>query len=99
MFGGSEKIPTNITWPQPFPYSTNLEKAKELLAEAGLKNGFETTLSFNLGLADWQEPTSLLIQESLGKIGIKVKLNKIPGANWRTAALVEKRLPMHLENF
>ena len=99
MFGGSEKIPSNITWPQPFPYSTNLEKAKELLAEAGLKNGFETTLSFNLGLADWQEPTSLLIQESLGKIGIKVKLNKIPGANWRTAALVEKRLPMHLENF
>ena len=99
MFGGNRKTPSNITWPQPFPYSTNFEKAKELLAEAGLEDGFETTLSFNLGLADWQEPTSLLIQESLGKIGIVAKLNKIPGANWRTAALVEKRLPMHLENF
>jgi len=70
-----------------------------LLAEAGFAEGFETTLSFNLGLAAWQEPTALLIQESLGKIGIKVTLDKIPGANWRTAALVEKRLPMHLENF
>lgn len=99
MFGGSEMKPSTTTWPQPSPYSTKLEKAKELLAEAGYADGFETTLSFNLGLAAWQEPTALLIQESLGKIGIKVTLDKIPGANWRTAALVEKRLPMHLENF
>ncbi len=99
MFGGKDAAATSIDWPQPFPYATDLEKAKALLAEAGLADGFETTLSFNLGLAAWQEPTVLLIQESLGKIGIKVKLDKIPGANWRTAALVEKRLPMHLENF
>ena len=99
MFGATEIVPSSIAWPQPFPYDTDLEKAKALLAEAGLADGFETTLSFNLGLADWQEPTALLIQESLGKIGIKTTLDKIPGANWRTAALVEKRLPMHLENF
>lgn len=99
MFGGTEATPSTTEWPQPFPYNTDLAKAKALLAEAGLAGGFETTLSFNLGLADWQEPTALLIQESLGKIGIKVTLDKIPGANWRTAALVEKRLPMHLENF
>lgn len=99
MYGGSDKEPKDISWPQPFPYSTDLSKAKALLAEAGFADGFETTLSYNLGLAAWQEPTALLMQESLGKIGIKVKLDKIPGANWRTAALVEKRLPMHLENF
>ncbi len=99
MFGATDAAPSTIDWPQPFPYETNLEKAKALLAEAGLADGFETTLSFNLGLADWQEPTALLIQESLAKIGIKAELDKIPGANWRTAALVEKRLPMHLENF
>ncbi len=99
MFGATETKPSTIAWPQPFPYVTDLDKAKALLAEAGLADGFETTLSFNLGLADWQEPTALLIQESLGKIGIKATLDKIPGANWRTAALVEKRLPMHLENF
>lgn len=99
MYGGKNIKPSNIEWPQPFPYDTNLEKAKALLDEAGMPNGFETTLSYNLGLASWQEPTALLIQESLRKIGIKVKLDKIPGASWRTAALVEKRLPMHLENF
>jgi len=99
MFGGKEKTPSSIDWPQPFPYDTNLKKAKALLSEAGFANGFETTISYNLGLADWQEPTALLIQESLGKIGIKVVLDKIAGASWRTAALVEKRLPMHLENF
>ena len=99
MFGGTSMTPSTIAWPQPFPYDTNLDKAKALLAEAGFAKGFETTLSFNLGLADWEEPAALLIQESLGKVGIKVTLDKIPGANWRTAALVEKRLPMHLENF
>ena len=99
MFGGKDMKPTSVEWPQPFPYDTNLEKAKVLLAEAGMSDGFETTLSYNLGLAAWQEPTALLIQESLKKIGIKVKLDKIPGASWRTAALVKKRLPMHLENF
>ena len=45
------------------------------------------------------EPTALLIQEAVGKLGIKVEIEKIPGANWRTAALVEKRLDFHLENF
>jgi peptide/nickel transport system substrate-binding protein len=99
MFGGEAPTPHNIDWPQPFPYVRDMDKAQALLAEAGLADGFETTLSYNLGLADWQEPTALLIQESLGKLGIKVTLDKIPGANWRTAALVEKRLPMHLENF
>ncbi|MEC9264409.1 MAG: ABC transporter substrate-binding protein [Pseudomonadota bacterium] len=99
MFGGADAVPSTAEWPQPFPYATDLEKAKSLLTEAGFPDGFETTLSYNLGLADWQEPTALLIQEALGKIGISVTLDKIPGANWRTAALVEKRLPMHLENF
>jgi len=32
-------------------------------------------------------------------LGITSTLEKIPGANWRTAALVEKRLPLHLDNF
>ena len=99
MYGGKSMKPSDITWPQPFPYDTDLVKAKALLTEAGFKDGFETVLSFNLGLADWQEPTCLLIQESLAKVGVKVKLDKIPGANWRTAALVEKRLAMHMENF
>ena len=99
MWGAKSVRPETIAWPQPTPYSTDYDKAKELMAQSAYKNGFETTLSINLSLASWMEPTALLIQEGLAKIGIKTTIDKIPGANWRTAALVEKRLPLHLENF
>ncbi|AFT72649.1 ABC transporter extracellular solute-binding protein [Alloalcanivorax dieselolei B5] len=99
MWGGDSTKPESTAWPQPFPYSQDMEKAKALMAESGHADGFSVPLSFDLGQADWAEPTALLIQEALGKIGIKVSLNKVPGANWRTVALVEKSLPLHLENF
>ena len=98
MWGGSGEIKT-LDWPQPFPYDTDLDKARAHLEKSAFAGGFEVPLSISLGLVDWMEPTALLIQESLGKIGITATVEKIPGAIWRTAALVEKRLPMHLENF
>ncbi len=99
MWGGGSAKPADVSWPQPFPYSTDIDKAKDLMAESAFKGGFKTEISINLSLASWMEPTALLIQESLAKIGIETTVDKIPGANWRTAALVEKRLPLHLENF
>ncbi len=91
LFGGPAKV-TKPEWPQPSPYKTDLAKAKQLLAEAGHPNGFETTLSFDLGAAVTNEPLCLLIQENLGKIGVKVTLDKIAGSNWR-AAFSSKKLP------
>jgi peptide/nickel transport system substrate-binding protein len=99
MYGGKSMKPATIDWPQPYPYDTDYARAKELLAEAGYKDGFEVPISFNLGFADWSEPAALLVQEGLGKIGVKSTLDKVPGANWRTKALVEKSLPMHMKNF
>ena len=99
MYGAKSFEPENHSWPQPFPYSTDLDKAKALLKEAGVSKGIKIPLSFNLGLAQWTEPTALLIQENLAKVGITAPLNKIPGASWRTKALVEKGLVMHLKNF
>src|SRR5260370_35150602 len=84
MFGGPAEVSAPV-WPQPTPYVTDLAKAKQLLAEAGLADGFETTLSFDLGIAVTNEPICVLVQESLAQIGIKVALSKIPGANWRRA--------------
>jgi peptide/nickel transport system substrate-binding protein len=91
LFGGPAKV-TLPDWPQPGPYRTDLAKAKQLLTEAGFPNGFETTLSFNLGAAVTNEPMCVLIQESLAQIGVKATLDKIAGANWG-AAYVSKKLP------
>jgi peptide/nickel transport system substrate-binding protein len=97
MYGGPAKVET-AAWPQPFPYVTDLDKAKALMAEAGLAQGLETQLALDTGTATVGEPTAVLIAESLAKIGIKVTIEKIPGANWRTT-LNKKELPMALNRF
>lgn len=90
--------PKDASWPQPFPYKTDLEKAKKLLAEAGYADGFETTISIDLGDATASEPEAILLQEALGKIGIKATIEKIPGANFRSAML-QKNRPIHIASF
>jgi len=97
MWGGPSA--PDAMWPQAFPYDTDLNRAKALLIEAGYADGFSLPISINLGFSQWTEPTALLIQENLGKIGIKATVNKIPGASWRTKALVEKGLELHIKNF
>ena len=99
MFGGESFEPVSAEWPQPFPSHTDYEKARELLKEAGYAEGFKVPVSMNLGLAFWSEPVASLIRESLQTINIDASVEEIPGANWRTRALVEKDLPMHLKNF
>lgn len=97
MFGGPAQV-TSLAWPQPSPYVTDLAKAKQLLTQAGFADGFETTLSFDLGVAVINEPICVLVQENLAQIGIKVTLNKVPGANWRVE-LAKKTMPMLLNIF
>jgi peptide/nickel transport system substrate-binding protein len=98
MFGAAADKATEVAWPQPTKYVTDIAKAKALLAEAGHPNGFETTLSFDLGFAGVNEPLCVLVQESLAQIGIKTTINKIPGANWRTE-LNKKVLPLYTNVF
>lgn len=98
MFGAKNTKVTEAVWPQPSPYDTDFDKARRLLAEAGLKDGFETTLSFDLGQASIREQPALLIQEALSNIGIKVTLNKVPPANWMTA-MDKKDMPLTLTSF
>ena len=98
MFGAKSNAASSTVWPQPHGYSTDLAKAKALLAEAGVGAGFETTLSFDLGSAVVSEPICVLIQESLGQIGIKTTINKVPGANWRSE-LLKKEMPLIVNFF
>jgi peptide/nickel transport system substrate-binding protein len=98
MFSAAANAPTQVAWPQPHKFNTDIAKAKQLLAEAGYPNGFETTISFDLGFAGVNEPLCVLVQESLAQIGIKCTINKIPGATWRTE-LNKKTLPLYTNVF
>ncbi|HTQ82492.1 MAG TPA: ABC transporter substrate-binding protein [Pseudolabrys sp.] len=98
MFGAPADKPTEVAWPQPHKFNTDIEKAKKLMAEAGYPNGLDTTLSFDLGFATVNEPMAVLIQESLNQIGIRTTINKIPGSNFRTE-LNKKVLPLYLNVF
>jgi peptide/nickel transport system substrate-binding protein len=97
-YGAPADKPTEVAWPQAHKFDTDIAKAKQLMAEAGYPNGFETTLSFDLGFATVNEPLCVLVQESLGQIGIRCTINKIPGATWRTE-LNKKVLPLYTNVF
>jgi peptide/nickel transport system substrate-binding protein len=97
LYGGPAKV-TTPEWPQPSPYVPDIAKAKQLLAEAGYPDGFETTLSFDLGAAVVNEPLCVLVQESLAQAGIKATIDKVAGANWR-AAFTKKTMPLHNQMF
>ena len=98
MFGAPAGKATEVAWPQPTKYFTDMAKAKALLTEAGYPDGFETTISFDLGFAGVNEPLCVLVQESLAQIGIKTTINKMPGANWRTE-LNKKEMPLYTNVF
>jgi peptide/nickel transport system substrate-binding protein len=98
MFGAPATRATEVAWPQPTKFNTDMAKAKALLTEAGYPDGFETTISFDLNFAGINEPLCVLVQESLGQIGIKTTINKVPGANWRTE-LNKKEMPLYTNVF
>lgn len=86
-FGQARQMKSTV--PDIFPgwdggfwkYETDLEKAKALLAEAGMPDGFSTSISYDAATAG-VEDMAILIQSSLAQIGIKVTLNKVPSANF-----------------
>src|SRR5580700_7681119 len=97
LFGAAADKPTEVAWPQPHKYNTDMEKARALMAESGASD-IETTISYDLGAGDICEPISVLVQESLGQIGIKTSINKVPGANWRSE-MAKKTMPLMINFF
>ncbi len=94
---GAKGPPTTTAWPQPFPYDTNMEKAKALMQQAA-PGGFSTSVLFDAGQATIAEPIAVLIKEALAPLGINVELNKVPGANFR-GELAKKTAPMVINRF
>ncbi|HMK80704.1 MAG TPA: ABC transporter substrate-binding protein [Xanthobacteraceae bacterium] len=97
LFGGPSNDVTAITWPEPTGYTTDIAKAKELMAASGAGE-IDTTISFDLGDGVNSEPIAVLLQESLAQIGIKTAINKVPGANWRSE-MAKKSMPMMVNFF
>ncbi|MBO1073456.1 ABC transporter substrate-binding protein [Roseomonas marmotae] len=97
LFGGRPDGADGTLFPQPLGYDTDPARARALLAEAGFPDGFETSFSFELSLATVAEPVSLLVQEALGRIGIKVTIDKVPGGQMGTL-LERKELPFFYES-
>lgn len=71
-------------------FEYNVDKAKELLAEAGYSDGFKTTLTVN-GDAMAAE----MIQNMLKQIGITVEIKSVDFANWLDA-LVNGKQEMYI---
>jgi peptide/nickel transport system substrate-binding protein len=94
LYGAASSKPTSTEWPQPSPYSTNVAQAKKLLAEAGYPQGFSTTFSYSSATASVDETVAILVQEALAEIGVKVTLDKIPGAQI-LGKLQAKEVPMY----
>lgn len=96
LFGGTPDEADGPDWPQPHGYATDPDRARALLREAGLPGGFATTFSFELSLAPVAEPVALLVQEALGRIGVRVTLDKVPPGQLGTL-LERKALPFFFE--
>ncbi len=93
---GEPDTPLGTHFPQPLGTRTDLARARTILAEAGLGEGFETTFSFELSRATVAEPVALLLQESLAQIGVRVRIEKVPAGQLGTL-LQEKRVPFYFE--
>ena len=97
LFGGPSNKVSDLSWPARTGYSDVIAKAKALMAESGVSD-IDTTVSFDLGAGDICEPIAVLVQESLGQIGIKAAINKVPGANWRSE-MAKKSMPLMVNFF
>jgi peptide/nickel transport system substrate-binding protein len=67
--------------PKIVGYPYNVEKAKALMKEAGLADGLSTTLMYQSGTLN--RNTFTAVQNYLGQIGIKVKLDEADAARFR----------------
>lgn len=79
-----------------YPYDEpDLERARELLAEAGFPDGLEVTLQYaQIRSGVWEETYAVQIQDMLSEIGITVNLERLPNAEMLArSARGERDLP------
>jgi peptide/nickel transport system substrate-binding protein len=87
-------VPNNISgYVKDFwPYETNLEKAREELAQAKVPDGFSVTMPVYAGDL-FNEEATVLIKESLAQLGIKVTLQKM-SIGQKRSVMTQKQVDM-----
>jgi peptide/nickel transport system substrate-binding protein len=78
-------------------YTTDLDKAKQLLGEAGYPNGFDLTIAYDKAIAEMEEVCTL-IKSSFEKLGLKVSLQGLPSAVYSETKFTRKQMA-HCDNF
>jgi peptide/nickel transport system substrate-binding protein len=81
---------------QVYPYTADIEKAKQLLAEAGYPNGFKTKL---LNMFPWGLPVATVIQAQLARVGIEVEIDNVEFGRGAVIMLVERTFDMSLHDW
>ena len=87
-------VPNNVSGyvEDLWPYETNLEKAREELAQAQVPEGFTVTVPVYAGDL-FDEEATVLIKESLAKLGITLSIQKMPIGQKRTL-MTKKQVDM-----
>ena len=73
-------------------YRYDPDVARTLLKDAGLPNGFKTSLAYNAG-DPVQEPIAILFRTALHEIGVDLELRKIPAGTFYNA-VSQRKEPM-----
>ncbi|PYI56221.1 ABC transporter substrate-binding protein [Paenibacillus flagellatus] len=64
-----------------YVYKHDLEKAKQLLKEAGYEKGFSFDLTLGSGFQDWEDD-AVLMQAEFAKIGVTMNIQKVARAQF-----------------
>lgn len=76
-----------------FSYENDVDKAKELLAEAGYPDGFETELGYRTG-DQIEEELAVILQTAFAQAGVTVQLSKLP-ASTLVERYTQGEIPMY----
>ncbi|AJY74784.1 ABC transporter substrate-binding protein [Paenibacillus beijingensis] len=71
-------VPSNTpgSTDEGYEYRYDLDKAKQLLTEAGFPNGFNFDLTVGSGYPDWDDD-AILLQASFAKIGVNMNIKNV----------------------
>ena len=87
MYGQAKQMKSIVASNTPgfsdkgYVYEYNLDKAKQLLKEAGYEDGFQFDFTLGSGFKDWEDAATV-IQAELKKIGVTMNINKLARAQF-----------------